>query len=102
WRRSGALRRLVLLILMLGQSLLATHFMREVLPYHGSQLLELIVLILFSILFLWVSAGFWTAVMGFLLLLRGDRYAISGRAVDDSPIPEGVRTAVVMPICNED
>ena len=102
WRRSGALRRLILLILMLGQSLLATHFMRGVLPYHGGQPLELVILVLFAILSLWVSAGFWTAIMGFLLLLRGDRYAISARGVDDSPISEGVRTAVVMPICNED
>ena len=102
WRRSGALRRLILLFLMLGQCLLATHFMRGVLPYHGGQPLELVILVLFAILSLWVSAGFWTAIMGFLLLLRGDRYAISASGVDDSPISERARTAVVMPICNED
>ena len=37
--------------------------------------------ILFAILFGWVSAGFWTAMAGFLVLARGrDRYAISRTA----------------------
>ncbi len=58
---------------------------------------------LFAILFGWVSAGFWTAMAGFFLLLVGrDRYAISRSAAADAPIAEDARTAIVMPICNED
>ena len=53
------------------------------------------------ILFAWISSGFWTAIAGFFLLLRGrDRFAASQQAVQ--PLAEGVRTAIVMPICNED
>jgi membrane glycosyltransferase len=76
--------------------------MSAVLPYHGRQPLEIGVLALFAILFLWVSAGFWTAIAGFVVQLRGrDRYAISARDGDGAPIGAGARTAIVMPICNE-
>ena len=61
------------------------------------------ILILFGILFCWVSAGFWTALMGFLELLTGhDKYRISGKSAGNEPIPKSARTALVMPICNED
>jgi membrane glycosyltransferase len=50
-------------------------------------------------------AGFWTALAGFWVLARGnDRYAISRHQCGATPadIPANARTAVVMPICNED
>ena len=63
------------------QTWLATMLMSAVLPYHGQEPLELAILVLFAILFTWVSLGFWTALAGFLLLAtRGDRYAISRTA----------------------
>lgn len=103
WQRSGARRRLGLLTLMLGQTALATYFMRAVLPYHGGKPLEMISLVLFALLFCWVSAGFWTALAGFWVLLRGnDRFMISASAADGLPISTSARTAIVMPICNED
>ena len=105
WRARAAHRRVVLSALILMQSLLATYFMALVLPYHGRQPLEIAVLVLFVVLFAWISAGFWTALAGFWLLARGgDRYAISRRMAGGSavPIPDDARTAVVMPICNED
>ena len=65
--------------------------------------LEIAIVTLFAILFGWVSAGFWTAIAGFAIVLAGhDRYAISATAVPDAPVSPAVRTAVVMPICNED
>ncbi|MGH8809488.1 MAG: glucans biosynthesis glucosyltransferase MdoH, partial [Noviherbaspirillum sp.] len=102
--------------LMLAQTALATHFMRLVLPYQGTTPPELALVALFAVLFCWVSAGFWTAMTGFLVLLRGsDRYGVSRHAHgdtpgddtpgDDTPIAAeapDVRTALVMPICNED
>ena len=93
----------MLLALLVGvQTWLATQFMASVLPYQGGQLLEVAILVLFVILFSWVSAGFWTAIMGFVVLLKGgDPYAISARAVAGVPIPSDARTALVMPICNE-
>ena len=103
WHPAGAHRRWVLLGLVAGQTALATYFMTKVLPYHGTDPLEIAVLALFAILFSWVSAGFWTAMMGFLVLAKGgDRHLISRSAAVDGPIAEEARTAVIMPICNED
>lgn len=102
WHGAATLRRAVLLALVLGQTAVATWCMNAVLPYHGAQPLELAILALFAVLFCWVSAGFWTAVMGFIVLLgRGDRYAISRAAPADAPIEAQARTAVIMPIANE-
>ncbi len=97
------LRRLALFLLVVGQTFVATHFMRQILPYHGGQALEVAVLALFSILFLWVSAGFWTAIMGFVqLLFYSSRHRVSRHSADKVAIAPGTRTAIVMPICNED
>ncbi len=102
WQFAATVRRLVLLALVVAQTVLATDFMAGVLPYHGRQPLELGILGLFAILFLWVSAGFWTAMAGFVLQLRGhDRYAISTREAQGTPLAGDARTAIVMPICNE-
>ena len=59
---------------------------------------------LFAVLFGWVSAGFWTALAGFLLLARGrDRYRdFAAQRGARRPIRADARTAIVMPICNED
>jgi membrane glycosyltransferase len=105
WRTRASHRRLLLVALIVVQTLVATDFMAMVLPYHGRQPLEIAMLVLFGVLFAWISAGFWTALAGFLLLALGrDRYAISRRMIGDGPqaIPPHVRTALVMPICNED
>ncbi|MBI3902453.1 MAG: glucans biosynthesis glucosyltransferase MdoH [Nitrosomonadales bacterium] len=103
WHRAAAWRRTTLLALVLGQTYVAALAMMTVLPYHGQQSLEIAILSLFAILFAWISAGFWTAISGFVLLLRGrDRHAISASAVGDAPIADAARTAIVMPICNED
>ena len=105
WHRRASRRRLLLLALIIGQTIVATDYMTRVLPYHGRQPLEIAVLVLFAILFGWISAGFWTAIAGFVLLASGrDRFAISKRTCCDSAmlIPEDARTAIVMPICNED
>ncbi len=54
----------------------------QLLPY----MLQTGILILFAVLFCWVSAGFWTALMGFLQLLIGrDKYSISASTVGDEP-----------------
>ena len=103
WSRTATLRRSVLFALAAAQTWLATHFMASVLPYQGREPVEIAILILFAILFGWISAGFWTAMAGFVVLWRGgDRYAISASAARDVPLPPDARTAVVMPIYNED
>ncbi|MBA1188402.1 glucans biosynthesis glucosyltransferase MdoH [Pseudomonas entomophila] len=125
WRWVGSVRRYILLALMIGQTLVAGWYMKGILPYQGWSFVDLnevvnqplwdtvvqvwpyalqtSILILFGILFCWVSAGFWTALMGFLELLTGrDKYRISGSSAGTEPIAPTARTALVMPICNED
>lgn len=103
WHPAGSHRRWVLLFLVAVQTVLATYFMSTVLPYKGADTLEVVTLSLFAVLFSWVSAGFWTAMMGFLVLAKGgDRHLISRSEGADAPIAENARTAVIMPICNED
>jgi membrane glycosyltransferase len=103
WHRAGVLRRVLFLSLIIAQTAVAAYLMSAVLPYHGSQVLEMAVLGLFVVLFAWVSAGLWAAMMGFFLLLKGgDRFAISRTATPAGPIDDKARTAVVMPVCNED
>ncbi|MFA5939095.1 MAG: hypothetical protein WC809_07040 [Sinimarinibacterium sp.] len=103
WRVAGRNRRLLLVALILAQTYAATYFMTAVLPYRGQHGLEIAILVIYAILFGWVSAGFWTALMGFYALLRArDRYAISATAAEDAPIGAGTRTAILFPICNED
>ncbi len=125
WRTVGSLRRYTLLILTLAQTVVATWYMKTILPYQGwalinpadmvgqnlwvsfmqllPYLLQTGILILFAVLFCWVSAGFWTALMGFLQLLIGrDKYSISASTVGDEPLNPEHRTALIMPICNED
>ncbi|WP_079230006.1 glucans biosynthesis glucosyltransferase MdoH [Pseudomonas putida] len=125
WRTVGSIRRYILLTLMIGQTIVAGFYMKGILPYQGWSFVDLdeivkqplwdtvvqvwpyalqtSILVLFGILFCWVSAGFWTALMGFLELLTGrDKYKISGSSAGNEPIAPEARTALVMPICNED
>ena len=99
WHRAATLRRVVLFALIVAQTVYATDFMAAVLPYHGRQPLEVGILAMFAILFLWVSAGFWTAMAGFVVQFRGrDRYSISARGALATPLAPESRTAIVMPI----
>lgn len=124
WQRVGSLRRFILL-LMLAQTPVATYYMKGILPYQGwafvdleelaqQSLLDTVqqvlpyviqfgILALFAILFCWVSAGFWTALMGFWGCSPGVTATGSPAAAPAAkPIAADARTAIVMPICNED
>src|SRR5262249_60816703 len=81
----------------------SAYYMRQrILPYHGEQPLELAILTLATILFAWVSLGFWTALSGFVLLcFGGDRHAITASAAAGTPLPPDARTAGVLPSRNE-
>ncbi|MFA7678984.1 MAG: glucans biosynthesis glucosyltransferase MdoH [Pigmentiphaga sp.] len=103
WQKAGKRRRLILLTGVLAQTAIATWYMRAVLPYQGTQWLEMAILALFALLFCWVSSGFWTAMMGFIQLIQGnDPYHISAHTAAGKRIAPTSRTAIVMPICNED
>src|SRR5690349_3996756 len=103
WMHAAARRRASLLALVVLQCALGAWAMIAVLPYHGGNPLEAATVALFAVLFAWISAGFWTAMTGFALLAFGrERYAIGARGVPDAPIRSDARTAVLMPIANED
>src|SRR5690606_713373 len=96
-------RRSLLGLLVLIPSIIAAFFMLDVLPQKGATWIERAIVLSFGALFGWISIGFWTALLGFIVLLRGrDRFAIT--RTDDGelpPIDAGVKTAIVMPIASE-
>lgn len=97
------LRRLGLLVLVACCAMVGTDYMSEVLPNHGNSWVEQAVLILFAVLFAWISAGFWTALMGMgVMLTSPKRWTRRAAALATQPRDPSCRTAIVMPICNED
>jgi membrane glycosyltransferase len=94
------LRRLLLLLLIAAGALIGTDYMVDILPKHGGTRLEEAILVLFGVLFAWISAGFWTALMGLWVLLR-DGPPRGAAAAARAPIGPQARTAIIMPICNE-
>ncbi len=101
WKRAATHRRRTLLALITLSVFSATAMLDQVLPAQGNDWLRTAQISLFSILFGWVSAGFYTAMMGFWVMSRGDPHALSSRSVAHHPIAADARTALVMPICNE-
>jgi len=103
WRHAATARRMILVSLIIAQTVTAVYLMTAILPYHGQHWLEMIVLAIYAILFSWVGAGFWTALMGFWALISGtDRYSINATAAPDFPLEPDARCAILVPICNED
>jgi membrane glycosyltransferase len=110
WRNASdvrplLMRRVLLLALVMLGAAFGTDSMMDVLPKHGETLPEQGLLLLFGVLFAWISAGFWTGLMGAWVMLRGhDRQAVTNAlrgAAGQAPIPGEARAAVIMPICNE-
>lgn len=103
WRRAALWRRLILTLLVILQTLTGVYYMITILPYHGGNVVEVLLLVLFALLFLWISVGFWVGVYGFVLRrLGGDAQALARRYPD--AMLNGVplaRTAIIMPIYHE-
>lgn len=103
WRFSALWRRWLFLFLIFVPSILAASYMSALLPHGGGTLVELTLCILFGVLFAWISTGFWTALFGFFVLLfrySGYRIIDPGSPLPD--LPQEVRTAVLIPVYNED
>ncbi len=94
-------RRLLVVLLALLPASMAAHEMRLSIGLDGISLWEGIYLALFIPLFAWIAFGFATAFIGFLLLTIG-----GGRSVRPRPLHAGEplrgRTAILLPVCNED
>jgi len=102
WERVAADRRTIFLLFTLLSATLATVLFAKAQPDYDSAWLRYGQIALFAILSTWVVTGFTTALMGFWVTLRGDAHALSARSVRHHALGEDVRTAIIMPICNED
>ncbi len=102
WEEASIRRRRTLLALIGLSALAAATLLVYAQPALAGTPLRVLQVGLFALLFAWVSAGFFTAMMGFVVQLRGDRFGLSRHSVSAAqPIDEGARTAIIMPICNE-
>jgi membrane glycosyltransferase len=101
WEAAAKTRRRWLLFWVLSATLLSAGLLWSIQPSAGN-LVELAQVALFTLLFAWVAAGAITAVMGFWVTLKGDRHTLSAQDAEGVTLPAEARTAVIMPICNED
>ena len=102
WERAAQQRRYTFLALTVLSTLLAATLFARVQPDYDNVWLEYSQVALYALLSGWVVTGFVTALMGFYVSLRGDDQALSAKQVADHPMNPDARTAIIMPICNED
>ncbi|MBN2873125.1 MAG: glucans biosynthesis glucosyltransferase MdoH [Halothiobacillaceae bacterium] len=99
-------RRTLFVFLVFVQTAAGVWGMIWVLPYHGTQWLEIAILATFAPLYAFIAAGSWMAIIGFLVRRlygrRGDRHGLMRRHADRWPTAPFARTALVMPIYHED
>lgn len=100
WLVAARRRRRALALIVLLSAALAFALLAEAAPPTPS-LAWLAHAALGMLMVAWLGVGLATALMGAWVLLRGDRHAI-GLPDVRAPIDAGARTAIVMPICNED
>jgi membrane glycosyltransferase len=108
WEKAARLRRLLIGALILASSFFASLHMADVLPHGGGKRLEVAIVIVFAILFAWISIGFWEAMVGLFTLVRGkDPFAVWERK-GPGPSPTEKRSiplppsAILFPISNEE
>jgi membrane glycosyltransferase len=102
WQHAAKRRRAVLVALTVLSTAFATVLFADMQPDYDSAWLEYGQIALFGLLSAWVVTGFMTALMGFYVTLRGDKYALTARSVAGHTLDATARTAIIMPICNED
>ncbi len=105
WQLSAVRRRHALLACVLLCAALATALLLQTQPpVDGGWVMNALRTVqvgLFALLFAWVAAGCVTAVMGYFSLRRGDAHGLRYADVAHRAISADARTAVIMPICNE-
>ncbi len=94
-------RRLLVVLLALLPAALAAHEMRRSIGLDGISFWEGVYLALFIPLFAWIAFGFATAAIGFLLLTVGKGKGVRPYIPRDRT-PLKARTAILLPVCNED
>ncbi len=102
WQVAAKRRRALLVALTLFSTAVATALFADLQPDYDNLLLEYGQIALFALLSAWIVTGFMTAMMGFYVSIRGDKQALSVRSVEHLTLDIRARTAIIMPICNED
>lgn len=101
YRRTARRRRVAFFGLTFVMALLASALMFDILRANGLTVLEAFGLLMFFGLFTWIAGAFWTAIAGFVIRLIGrDKAVIHPDEVKGNALRN--RTALVMPIYNED
>src|SRR3954465_2966598 len=109
-RDDAQLQRWLFLGLVLSTTAAAAARLLDVFRFDQISLLDVLLLAVFAILFVWIATSFWIACLGAHSLWRGTGQSHSVSASVSDPVsapvlPVGVsasRTALVMPIFNED
>jgi membrane glycosyltransferase len=102
WQRAAARRRNAFMLLTVLSTVIASTLFAGVQPDYDNVWLEYGQIGLYGLLSGWVVTGFVTALMGFYVSVRGDKHALSVKQVARHPMNPEARTAIIMPICNED
>ena len=102
WQQAAKNRRALFVVLTLISTALATSLFADMQPDYDNALLQYGQLTLFALLTAWVVSGFMTAMMGFYVTLFGDAHTLSAKKVQHHTLDAATRTAIIMPICNED
>ena len=102
WQRAASQRRMAFLALTLFSTIIASTLFARLQPDYDNLWLEYGQIALYGLLSGWVVTGFMTALMGFYVSVRGDKHALSAKQVVGHPMNPEARTAIIMPICNED
>jgi membrane glycosyltransferase len=102
WQRAAKQRRLAFMVLAIVSTVLASTLFAGVQPEYDNVWLEYGQIGLYGLLSGWVVTGFVTALMGFYVSVRGDKHSLSAKQVVGHPMNPEARTAIIMPICNED
>jgi membrane glycosyltransferase len=102
WQQAARRRRAVFILLTVISTALATTLFADLQPDYDNAYLQYGQATLFALLSAWVVTGFMTAMMGFYVLVRGDKHSLSAQKVQHHTLDPATRTAIIMPICNED
>ncbi|HUD32579.1 MAG TPA: glucans biosynthesis glucosyltransferase MdoH, partial [Variovorax sp.] len=102
WQRAARQRRLAFMLLAIVSTAIASSLFASVQPDYNNVWLEYGQIGLYGLLSGWVVTGFVTALMGFYVSVRGDKHALSVKQIAGHPMNPEARTAIIMPICNED
>jgi membrane glycosyltransferase len=102
WRKAATKRRVILAGLVAAQTAVAAWSLAQTFPTPHLSALESIIVAIFSVLFSWISFSFLSNIAGFWMLWRRSPAHRHLEPSSGAAQPLRSRTALVMPICNEE